>query len=527
LRALWLALLLVLAASPAGAVRYLVAVGNDEGLVDDVPLRFATSDAERVKDVMVDLGGVASARAVVLVDEGVSDLERALLRLRGQVEETRRRGERAEVFISYSGHGDVDSLHVRGERLPVSKLLAWVDDVGADVTVVLIDACRTSTIRSGRGKGALLGESFDVTLIDEPSPRGRVVLSSASAGEVAQESDDLEGAFFTHHLLAGLRGAADANRDGVVVLQELYAYAHSRTLAGSFEQARVQHPEMTTALSGQGELVLSRLGDADAVLTLDDDVAGRLLVQDGRSGRVLFEVQKPAGSALALAVPVRRLRVQQRARNSTAVADVDVARSGARLRAADFVVVERLASRSRGLDDSVDPTPWGLSLGLLSTTATALPLPVFAVGLAARGEHRLGSTPLFLEVEASGHRATTELQVRSFAEHAGRLAVGVDAEAWLPPGRLRGGVRVGADAVWQRIERLDAARLALVGLDTTPQDLVSVGPFVGVDAGLWVPVVAGVAVDVAAFSGLSLHVVDAALAPRLWGGLRAGVAVEF
>ena len=54
-----------------------------------------------------------------------------------------------------------------------------------------------------------------------------------SAGEDAQESDDIKGSFFTHHLVSALRGAADEDMDGRVVLEEAYRYTYNETLRAS------------------------------------------------------------------------------------------------------------------------------------------------------------------------------------------------------------------------------------------------------------------------------------------------------
>ena len=59
------------------------------------------------------------------------------------------------------------------------------------------------------------------------------VLASSTASELSQESEALRASYFTHHLLSGLRGAADADRDGRVTLSEAYRYAYNRTLVAT------------------------------------------------------------------------------------------------------------------------------------------------------------------------------------------------------------------------------------------------------------------------------------------------------
>ncbi len=517
---------MLLVSTPASAVRFVVAIGNDLGLPVEEPLRWAEADAQRVAEVMVDLGGVTSSRAILLRGRPPAEIEQTLLIVRGQIDEARRRGDRTELIVSYSGHGDATRLHLAGEVMAIQQLLALLDAAAADATVVILDACRGG-VRAGRGRGATRGPSFDVRLVDELAPRGRVVMSSASDGEVAQESDDLEGAFFTHHVLAGLRGAADVDADGTVVLNELFAYAHARTLSGSFGGApAVQHPELRTSLRGQGDLALTRLDRSQAVLELSAAVDGRFLIADARSGRVILEVEKPAGSALRLAVPARRLRVLSRRGFDTSVAEVDVGRGVVTVVGVDdFVKAPRLVGRARGGD--VDKTPFGLLVGFQLTSPVTLPLlPVRdgapwagpATGIVVAGELRLFDSPWFVGLQlgvahaggdVSGGSDVTGVDDVVFEEFSARAVVPLMIERWTPVGRLSGGLGLGLQGVQQTRRRTDADRLAAAGIDL-PVVTWSTGlaPLAAARGSWWVPVTGGVAVVVTADVGAAAHVLD-------------------
>lgn len=354
---------------------------------------------------------------------------------------------------------------------------------------------------------------------------GRVVIASASDGEVAQESDDLEGAYFTHHLLAGLRGTADLNGDGLVVLSELYAFAHARTLAQSFGSAAVQHPELRTALSGQGELVMTRLQRAQATLLLEAPLEGSFLILDARTGRVLFEVQKQAGTSLSLAVPARRLRVQRRFGAQSSVAELEMQRgSRTPLNATDLRFVPRVAGRGRG--GTEDITPWGASLGVLLTNAPVLSRAT--AGLQARLERRLEETPLFVDGSLILTAAHEQDATRRFSEGDARLSVGVAAEAWTLLGRLTAGVGVGTHLVYQHVEANDAARLRRVGLDDEAVRAgVTAGPMMTGRASWWLPIAGPFAVEVGAHGAVSGLIVDGTWGPHIYGGVGCGLAIEF
>jgi len=102
--------------------------------------------------------------------------------------------------------------------------------------------------------------AFAARVDEQLSGEGVVFLTSSSANEDAQESDEIQGSFFTHYFRSGLLGAADDDADGRVTLDEAYRYAHSSTLrASSRTWAGLQHPTFRYELRGQGELVLSEL----------------------------------------------------------------------------------------------------------------------------------------------------------------------------------------------------------------------------------------------------------------------------
>ena len=69
----------LLAAAPALAEeRHAVVIGANVGWANDKPLRHAESDAEHVRDVLVELGGFAADRVHLLRDPDTSEV-RALL----------------------------------------------------------------------------------------------------------------------------------------------------------------------------------------------------------------------------------------------------------------------------------------------------------------------------------------------------------------------------------------------------------------------------------------------------------------
>jgi hypothetical protein len=133
-----------------------------------------------------------------------------------------------------------------------------------------------------------------IEVVDRSPNEGVVFLTAASADEDAQESDELKGSFFTHYLVSGLLGAADANADGLVVLDEAYRYAYEHTLrASSRTVAGTQHPTFRYEFKGRGNVVLTDLRSAQrrSVLKFPSG-RGYLAFHDDRHGGVVAEVHE-------------------------------------------------------------------------------------------------------------------------------------------------------------------------------------------------------------------------------------------
>src|SRR6185436_15143674 len=120
------------------------------------------------------------------------------------------------------------------------------------------------------------------------------------------EAGAWRGSVFTHHLVAGLRGAADRLLDRKVSLEELYRYAFDRTTAGESGQ----HPGYAFRLAGYGELIVSEPGRAPAQLTVPPGLDA-VTVTERETGESLAEARKPLSRLLGFGparVDVRLLR---------------------------------------------------------------------------------------------------------------------------------------------------------------------------------------------------------------------------
>ena len=280
-----------------GSIRRLVlAAGANNGGVDRDLLRYAVSDAENFVRVLEEMGGIDPADVLILREPDRRSFNEGLGQLQRRVQAAKRRGDRLEVLVYYSGHADEEGLLLSGETLSYAFLRSQLQTVEADVHIAVLDACASGAItrlKGGRRQQSFLAdESFDM--------RGYAFLTSSSADEAAQESDQIGASFFTHYLVSGMRGAADVTGDGRVTLNEAYQFAFSETLARTTGTVGgAQHPAYDIKMSGTGDVVMTDIRSTTAGLLLAEGLDGRLFVRRGRR-HLVAELYKPAGRAIEM-----------------------------------------------------------------------------------------------------------------------------------------------------------------------------------------------------------------------------------
>lgn len=177
-------------------------------------------------------GALADEQIEVLVDERATraNIERAL------AEKLARADADDIVVFYYSGHG-VDGYFVPVDFDGANNLLSHrrveqlLESSSAKHKLVLADACHAGGLLAARSTEASATRLYEAFA---NSDGGTALLLSSRSEEVSLESRGLRSGVFSHYLMRGMRGEADADADAIVTVTELHAYVYDnvRTYTG-------------------------------------------------------------------------------------------------------------------------------------------------------------------------------------------------------------------------------------------------------------------------------------------------------
>ena len=252
---------------------YGILVGTNVGGAGQQTLRYAEDDARKMADVLRQLGRYGNADLRVLVRPDGKQLLATIDDVAAKMRAHQAKGEQAVLIFYYSGHARAGSFSLGGEELAVTTLRERLRQIPSTLTLVVLDACQSGQF--ARFKGVEPAADFSYNSVSKLTTKGIAVMASSTAQELSQESDELHSSYFTHHLIVALRGAADADGDGRVSLDEAYKYAYRRTLAATSQtQVGGQHATLETDLAGQGDVPVTYPADARSQLELPGALFG-------------------------------------------------------------------------------------------------------------------------------------------------------------------------------------------------------------------------------------------------------------
>jgi hypothetical protein len=264
------------------ATRWAVVVGVGRYDHPQIPrLRYAVPDAEAIARVLTGPAGFKPEHVLLLTDK--SERKPTLRNLKWALGTFLARAAQKDdtVLIFFAGHGapevdqrglerdglakyliptDADPEDLYSTALPMDELQTIFARLEAERVVVLLDTCYSGAA-GGRTFASLRTRAVnvdDLFLERLARAKGRAIITAARPNEVSLEVGEYGHGLFTYHLLQGLRGGADLNRDGIVSLQELYEYVEQEVTRTSRALGGNQHPVFKGELEGALPLVTVR-----------------------------------------------------------------------------------------------------------------------------------------------------------------------------------------------------------------------------------------------------------------------------
>lgn len=271
-------------------------------------LRYADDDALRFATILQDEPSAPNPAKIVVLTEldadtrarvtseslpfsvaGVPTRARVLSAFDSLAKEMVSSTQAQHVFVIYAGHGLTNRLLLAPEngeaaalsghelRAAVARLSAA--NPHAEISL-FVDACRSQSLFTTRGEEGLDGPDMSEAIgnLEGRSLGAHVgVITAATSGKPAGEIKRLESGYFSHVLLSGIVGGADANQDDRISFGELAAFVAFHT----------------QSMMGQRPWFDPPAGDLSAITFDHRSKASRLVLPRGLEGR--FEVRGPQG----------------------------------------------------------------------------------------------------------------------------------------------------------------------------------------------------------------------------------------
>jgi uncharacterized caspase-like protein len=257
-----------------GHDRWAVVVGVGRYESPDIPrLRYAVPDAEAIYQVLTGPAGFRKEHVLLLTD--TSEKKPTLRNIKWALGTFLARSAKKQdmVLVFFAGHGapevdprgierdglakylvpiDAEPDDLYSTALPMDELQTIFGRIEAERVVVFLDSCYSGagggrTFTSKKVRASHLDDLFLERLARS---KGRAIVTASRPTEVSLELGELGHGLFSYYLIAGLRGAADLNRDGIVALQELYEYVEQQVAQKSRAVGGNQHPMMKGELEG-------------------------------------------------------------------------------------------------------------------------------------------------------------------------------------------------------------------------------------------------------------------------------------
>jgi len=243
--------------------------------INDYPharqLKWAVNDARAFYRHLVEVIRIPEENVTLLLNE-----DAGLSRLRSTLGTHLKKmaGKEDMVIIYFAGHGatekdvlspdgdglekyllpyDADPEDLYASALPMREVSHIFYRIQSQRIIFIADACYSGA--SGGRTISLSGIRANISdaFLDRiAGGKGTVIMTASGANEVSAEDEKLQHGVFTFYLLQGLAGAADADKDGLITVDEIYQYVSVQVPRATGQE---QHPVKKGTV--EGRLVLS------------------------------------------------------------------------------------------------------------------------------------------------------------------------------------------------------------------------------------------------------------------------------
>jgi hypothetical protein len=239
--------------------------------INDYPharrLKWAVNDARAFYRHLIDVIQIPDENVTLLLNEdaGLSRLRSAL-----GTHLKKMAGKQDMVIIYFAGHGatekdvlspdgdglekyilpyDVDPEDLYASALPMREISHIFYRIQSQRIIFIADACYSGA--SGGRTISLTGIRSNISdaFLDRiTAGKGTVIMTASGANEVSAEDEKLQHGVFTFYLLQGLAGAADADKDGLITVDEIYQYVSVQVPRATGQE---QHPVKKGTVEGR------------------------------------------------------------------------------------------------------------------------------------------------------------------------------------------------------------------------------------------------------------------------------------
>lgn len=236
------------------------------------------------------------------------NLDEVVQVLSASIADARFRQEPVELHLVFAGHGDAERgsgfIELADARLTASELESGViDALPADRTHLILDSCNSYFMLNPRKPGGrrwLRAAEASEGLLDRHPRLGAILSSSAEA--VTYEWSELQSGVFSYEVRSGLRGAADADGDGIIRYDELAAFVETANRRLPNDQYR---PKVYARAPKESDATLLRLKAASGPWLQLPATPGRRMTFRNANGVRLLDLHKDDQGSLRLLLPAR------------------------------------------------------------------------------------------------------------------------------------------------------------------------------------------------------------------------------